>query len=76
LQPNAASELGVTRPPEGTSARNGHIYLDLTGGDERTRTADPLLAKQGLGNPLTSGFAPSAGHEYDSGEVERRKVRS
>jgi len=47
----------------------------LDRGDERTRTADPLLAKHGLVNSLTRGFVSSAGHGRDSGEVERRKVR-
>jgi hypothetical protein len=45
---NAASEPGVTRPSEGTSAENGPSTWTFTGGDERTRTADPLLAKQVL----------------------------
>jgi len=31
---------------------------NFVGGDERTRTADPLLAKQGAGDPLTCGFGP------------------
>ncbi len=51
------------------------LTRQLLGGDERTRTADPLLAKHGLGDSLTSGFASSAGHGHDSGEVEKRKVR-
>jgi hypothetical protein len=35
--------------------------LDDFGGDERTRTADPLLAKHALGNALTCGFARRGG---------------
>jgi hypothetical protein len=41
-------------------------------GGERTRTADPLLAKHGAGDSVTSGFASSADHEHDSGEVETK----
>jgi hypothetical protein len=44
----------------------------FVGGDGGTRTRDILLANQGLGNPLTSGFATSAGHGHDSGADQRR----
>jgi hypothetical protein len=37
--------------------------LDDFGGDERTRTADPLLAKHALGNALTCGFARRGGRD-------------
>ena len=44
----------------------------FVGGDERTRTADPLLAKQGQVDSLTSGFNSPAGHEHDSRADQRR----
>jgi len=53
---------------------NSATDLWLWCGDERTRTADPLLAKQGQVNSLTSGFVSSEGHEHDWGEVERGQV--
>ena len=45
---------------------------NFVGGDGGTRTRDILLAKQGLGDSLTSGFATSAGHGHDSGADQRR----
>jgi hypothetical protein len=46
-------------------------WISASGGDERTRTADPLLAKHHLRISLTRHFAIRAGRLCDSGEVER-----
>jgi hypothetical protein len=43
---NAASEPGITRPPEGTSAEMAHLP-EPSPVETSTRTADPLLAKHG-----------------------------
>jgi hypothetical protein len=52
---------------------NAGVYQGLRLWDERTRSADPLLAKHGAGDSLTSGSASSAGHEHDSGRSRDAK---
>jgi len=46
-------------------------YQALRGGDERTRTADPLLAKYGRDSDVTRAFTVRAGHPSDSRLVQR-----
>jgi len=58
---NRRSDIG-----RGGTARGQH----LSGGDERTRTADPLLAKHAPRNAVTCGFARIRRHGAEPREAE------